>query len=231
VFLNKQKILLDNCSELSIQKDINLSFDANTPTYSFDANTSTQSPNTNISTTAKPQLYAPIDVSAHLYSSNFAISLWTYLNVQTREFSTNAGKSYEANIFNYGPGKPKINYTNDINDANNRDKYNFYFTDSATTPNYQTTLPSQKWNNIVFNYSGNKVDLFINGNLETTFRFDETNKIPQYSETDNITVGQNNQGLYGAVCNVVYYKNNLLNNQIVNNYNILALKNPPVAQI
>jgi hypothetical protein len=142
-----------------------------------------------------------------------------------------AGNSYEANIFSYGAGKPRINYTNDINDAKQRDKYNFYFTDSTRTPNYQITLPSQKWNNIVFNYSSDKVDLFINGNLETTFYFDETNKRPHYSDMDNVTVGQNNKGLYGAICNVVYYKTNLLNNQIVNDYNVLMLKNPPVAQI
>jgi hypothetical protein len=151
--------------------------------------------------------------------------------VQTKEFSTNNGRAFEATIFSYGSGKPKIKYTNDINDANNRDKINFYFTDSAMTPNYQKTIPSQKWNNIVFNYSGNRVDLFINGNLENTFHFDEKNKRPSYSETDNITTGQNDQGIYGAICNVVYYKKNMMNNQIVNDYNFLVLKNPPIAQI
>jgi len=223
VFLNKQTVLLKDTSSLSIEKNVDLSFVSNTKTYNI-----TNAP------TATPgrALYNPIDTSAYLYSSNFAISMWIYLNVQTREFSIDMqGNSYEANIFSYGTGKPKINYTNDINDANNRDKYIFYFTDSATKPNYQMTMPSQKWNNIVFNYSGDRVDLFINGNLETTFYFDETNRMPHYSEADNITVGQNNKGLLGAICNVVYYKNNLLNNQIVNDYNILMLKNPPVAQI
>jgi len=223
VFLNKQKILLDDTSVLSIKKKTDLSLVSNTTMANI-----TNAP----TVTSARSLYNPINTSARLYSSNFAISMWTYLNVQTREFSVDmAGNSYEANIFSYGAGKPKINYTNDINDANHRDKYNFYFTDSATTPNYQITMPSQKWNNIVFNYSGDKVDLFINGNLETTFYFDDTNKIPHYSEIDNITVGQNNKGLHGAICNVVYYKNNLLNNQIVNDYNVLMLKNPPVAQI
>lgn len=223
VFLNKQKVLLSDTSSLSIERNVDLSLVSNTKMYNI-----TNAP------TATPgrASYNPIDVSAHIYSSNFAISLWTYLNVQTREFSVDmAGNSYEANIFSYGAGKPRINYTNDINDAKQRDKYNFYFTDSATTPNYQITMPSQKWNNIVFNYSGDKVDLFINGNLETTFYFDETNKLPHYSEIDNITVGQNSKGLNGAICNVVYYKTNLLNNQIVNDYNVLMLKNPPVAQI
>jgi len=223
VFLNKQTVLLKDTNSLAIQKDTNLSYDINANIYNM-----TYAPNTS----AGPKQYEPVDISAHLYSSNFAISMWIYLNVQTREFSVDQkGNSYEANIFSYGTGKPRINYTNDINDANHRDKYNFYFTDSATTPNYQMTLPNQKWNNVVFNYSANKVDLFINGNLETTFHFDGTNKYPHYNETDNITVGQNSKGLLGAICNVVYYKTNLMNNQIVNDYNFLMLKNPPVAQI
>jgi hypothetical protein len=91
-------------------------------------------------------------------------------------------------------------------------------------------MPSQKWNNIVFNYSSNKVDLFINGILEKTFIFDDSNKIPVYADNDVIRCGQPN-GLYGAICNIVYTKENLLNNQIVNNYNILMLKNPPLPQI
>lgn len=223
VFLNKQTVLLNDASSLAIEKNVDLSVVSNTKMVNI-----TNAPNT----TPGRLSYNPIDISEHLYSSNFAISLWTYLNVQTREFSVDMkGNSYEATIFSYGAGKPKINYTNDINDAKNRDKFNFYFTDSAMKPNYQITMPSQKWNNIVFNYSANKVDLFINGVLETTFYFDTTNKRPQYSEIDNITVGQNNKGLHGAICNVIYYKNNLLNNQIVNDYNVLMLKNPPVAQI
>jgi len=210
VFLNKQTVLLNNATSLSVQKDANSSLNTGTTTNSF---------------------YNYIDASSHLYSSNFAISLWLYLNVQTREFTTDKGDAYEATIFSYGSGKPKMKYTNDIYDTNNRDKINFYFTDSAMTPNYQKTIPSQKWNNIVFNYSSNKVDLFINGNLETTFYFDEKNKRPVYVETDNITTGQNNQGIYGAICNVIYYKSNMLNSEIVNDYNFLMLKNPPIAQI
>lgn len=169
--------------------------------------------------------------SDNTYSSNFSISMWVYLNVQTKNFATDKGGLMESTIFSYGGGKPKITYTNSDEDYDNRDTYNFYFTDSAVQPNYKTSLPSQKWNNIVFNYSSRGVDLFINGNLETTFTFDLKNKIPVYSDDDIIVSGQDKTGLYGAICNVVYTQNNLLNNQIVNNYNILMLKNPPILQI
>jgi len=165
-----------------------------------------------------------------IISSNFSISMWVYLNVQTNSFMNTDGSSHEVNIFNYGNGKPKINYTNNIVDNSTRDVYLFYFTDSANTSNYEKVLPGQKWNNIVFNYHGNSVDLFINGILETNFTFDDINIMPTYSIDDSITTGQSN-GLKGAICNITYNSKNLENYQIVNNYNLLMLKNPPLLQI
>ena len=163
--------------------------------------------------------------------ANFSISMWVYLNVQTNSFMRDDGSSYEVNIFSYGNGKPKINYTNNIIDNKVRDVYLFYFTDSANTSNYQKTLPGQKWNNIVFNYNGNIVDLFINGILETTFTFDNFNNImPTFSTNDSITTGVNN-GLNGAICNITYKNGNLENHQIVSNYNLLMLKNPPMLHL
>jgi len=162
--------------------------------------------------------------------SNFSISMWVYLNIQTNSFMNTDGSSHEVNIFDYGNGKPKINYTNNIIDNTTRDVYLFYFTDSAKTSNYEKVLPGQKWNNIVFNYHGNIVDLFINGILETSFTFDDVNIMPTYSINDSITTGQTG-GLKGAICNITYNSKNLENYQIVNNYNVLMLKNPPLLQI
>ena len=92
------------------------------------------------------------------------------------------------------------------------------------------SLPHQKWNNIVFNYRDGAVDIFINGNFETTI----TIPVPiQYTNKDTITVGSNNlisdrSGAYGSICNIVYYKNILSKGEIVNNYNLLSINNPPL---
>jgi hypothetical protein len=45
-----------------------------------------------------------------------------------------------------------------------------------------------------------------------------------------ITIGSTN-GLYGAVSNVKYYNAPLTNTQIMQNYNLLYNKNPPVNKI
>ncbi|NBY41345.1 MAG: hypothetical protein EBQ66_10790 [Flavobacteriia bacterium] len=108
----------------------------------------------------------------------------------------------------------------------------------------QVDMPLQRWNNIVLNYMTTKavnpttlqpytestLDVFINGKLTQTF--------PLSSEymfyTSNVVrVGhgvenKNLDGLYGAICNVVYYSRYLPKMTIAYNYNRLVIKNPPI---
>lgn len=76
-------------------------------------------------------------------------------------------------------------------------------------------------------------DIFINGELERSHGFEIENK-PVFDETDIMYTGSsgitnsNIQGLYGSVCNVVYYKVPLTKLAIVYNYNLYSIKNPPV---
>jgi hypothetical protein len=109
--------------------------------------------------------------------------------------------------------------------------YRFTFTspsDTVPNPYYDLEIPSQKWNNFVFNYSDNSVDLFVNGVLERTFVF--TDNIPMYRPTDIITIGDN-KNINGAICNITYNPIILTEYEIVNNYNILINKNPPINNI
>lgn len=161
-------------------------------------------------------------------NSNYCISFWTYVNPGSK-----SKKSYinESNIFNYANGKPKVTYVNDSKEHNN--KYIIYFTNRTDEPEenrrYEISLPMQRWNYFVFNYHNNKCDLFVNGILERTFIFN-TNSVPlNGNEMDNIIVGSNNSnGIYGAICNVCYYKTILTETEITRIYNLLQYKNPPV---
>jgi hypothetical protein len=162
------------------------------------------------------------DEKKYAYRKSYSISLWTYLNIQP---PNNASYSTETTIFDYGNGKPRITYYNDMTSDKTENKYNFYFTDSSRGPSsLSLTLLSQKWNYIVFNYYSNKVDLFINGNLERTYTFN--NNMPNYLAIDNVIIGSDG-GLDGAVCNVNYYTSPLSKTKISNIYNLLKLKNPP----
>jgi len=177
-----------------------------------------------------------------LHRANYCISMWTYINPQP---SSSVAYSKETEIFKYGfkdkstgklHVKPMIRYYgggNGKDQLEERDKYVFYF--SEYPPNdtydplkntfYDVTMPGQKWNNIVLNYNRNKVDLFINGNLEKTFSMDE--HMPVYNPLDTMTVGDEH-GLNGAVCNIMYYHRPLSKEEIVTNYNLFMHSNPPI---
>lgn len=169
-------------------------------------------------------LYASTD---QLYRRNYGISMWIYLNPHS---NSNAAYVDGTNIFSYGDGKPRITYKNDSGNKRqeNVDIYTIYFSNTDDSAKYDISLPNQKWNMFTFNYFDSKVDLYINGTLERTFEF--TDNIPSYSASDSIAIGSEN-GLDGSLCNLNYYKQPLTDLEIATNYNLLALKNPPVDYI
>jgi hypothetical protein len=175
--------------------------------------------------------------------TTFSIGMWIFLNVQS--FSQLTYKK-ELTLFDYtSPGErdgvskktrnirshPKVAYKNN---ELGLDEYIFYLTPSTKTTDaikYSKSLPHQKWNYLVFNYRDGAVDIFINGELETSV------DIPTpiiYTYRDSISIGQydlagkDRSGIYGAICNVVYYRNILSKTQIITNYNLLSIKNPPI---
>jgi hypothetical protein len=90
---------------------------------------------------------------------------------------------------------------------------------------YIIEVPSQRWNNVVFNYYDNKVDLWINGILERNM--DLQNNPLTHLPTDVITLGSNN-GLMGGICNIQFFDKPMTMTQITQSYNFLYSRNPPV---
>jgi hypothetical protein len=154
-----------------------------------------------------------------IYRQNFAISLWLYVNPQSNSF-----KSYskETNIIDIDNSKPKITYINNNDNIAEKNKLIFYFGDIKHTIHNK----GQKWNNIVINCNTTIVDIFINGNLERTITLSEP---LDFTNTGTIKLGSND-GLDGAICNVMYYNEPLTKNQIASSYNFLMLKNPPTME-
>lgn len=88
-------------------------------------------------------------------------------------------------------------------------------------------VPLQRWNNLVFNYHDNMVDIFLNGELASTISLAE-NCIPYYGEEMNMIIGNDKNTLHGAICNVHYSQNIMSSTIIAQNYNLLKLRNPPI---
>jgi hypothetical protein len=144
-----------------------------------------------------------------------------------------------------GSYHPRLAYYVDLSDS-------YYVIDTNTDDDknsrFELRLPMQRWNNFVFNYNANTVDIFINGTLERTVN--STNPINFQYNNDIMVIGSNPitymghksiselsvsqfantsfMGLYGSVCNVVYYPTTLDQGQIVTNYNLHSTQNPPL---
>lgn len=153
------------------------------------------------------------------YRHNFAISMWVYINPQNNSFHS---YSKETNIIDMNNSKPRITYINNNDNINEKDILIFYFDDNK----HIIKNKGQKWNNIVINSNSTTIDIFINSNLEKTFTL---TKPLEYKNTGIINLGSNN-GLDGAICNIMYFNEPLTKNQIANSYNLLMFKNPPLLE-
>ena len=80
----------------------------------------------------------------------------------------------------------------------------------------------QKWNNMILNYNGGILDIFLNGELVKS----AIGVVP-YHTLDNLTIGEEN-GLKGGICNVVYFRHALNSSNLYFIYNVVKNHNPPI---
>jgi hypothetical protein len=79
----------------------------------------------------------------------------------------------------------------------------------------------QKWNNLIINYNGGTLDIFLNGELVKS----SIEVVPYYT-IDSLIIGENN-GIKGGICNVIYFRNSISSQNIYYLYNTVKSKNPP----
>jgi hypothetical protein len=80
----------------------------------------------------------------------------------------------------------------------------------------------QRWNNFIFNYDSGTLDVFVNNRLISS-----TPNISPLINNDSITVGDNN-GVEGAICNVMYFSTILTKQDINKLYSFFYVSNPPI---
>lgn len=167
-------------------------------------------------------------------SNNYAISMWVFVNPESL-----VSEDFEKTLFSF-EGKPELKFkynivSNDVNDSSvilkEKDPSYVYKAYLSNTPNSNGDLefvelnaPIQKWVNIVFNYNGTDVDIFVDGILTVTKKLE---KIPSFSDYDIIHIGDE-YGISGAICNIQYYTTSLSKRQISQMYNVYSGMNPPV---
>jgi hypothetical protein len=163
------------------------------------------------------------------FDYQYAISFWVFLDA----VGPNTNASYEkyTSLLNFG-NKPNILYNGKINtlmitmqqknlEKTTNNKF-IEFDDNGNRILYKSNdILLQKWNNIIINYNGGVLDIFLNGELVKS----DAGVVPYYT-LDNLTIGESD-GLRGGICNVVYFNKPLTASKIKNVYNSVKFKTPP----
>jgi len=150
---------------------------------------------------------------------NYTLSFWIYINPTQQNIITDEW----LDVLDYG-NKIKIQYGL-VNNQNNIIRFTIRENDKDTFKliHLESNIPSQKWNNFIFKYYDNKVDIFMNGILRDTI----SNVFINREEYNLITIGQNN-GMTGSICSIIYYPYSLSIDNINQNYANLINNNPPI---
>ena len=167
------------------------------------------------------------------YDYQCSISFWVFLDSEITKTST----SYTnyTSILNFGE-KPNVLYNASNNtlmitmqqkglNKNKNTELNklIDFDDNGNRIIYKNNnMLLQKWNNIIINYNGGNLDIFLNGELVKS----ALEVVPYYT-LDNLTVGENN-GINGGLCNLIYFNKALTTNNIYYLYNMVKNKDPPI---
>lgn len=182
--------------------------------------------------------YAELNGSEQ-FDYQYAISFWVFIDSSPP--NTNASYSRFTSLLNFG-NKPNVLYNAEKNtliitmDRTEVKEYTINEIQNNTNSNKlidldengnsilykNTNFLLQKWNNIIINYNGGVLDIFLNGELVKS----NIGVVPYY-KLDNLTIGED-KGINGGICNVVYFKKPLTYNNIYYLYNMVKNRTPPV---
>ena len=146
-----------------------------------------------------------VDKGAYTYS----ISAWFWINPQPS--NTRASYSKYTNILEFGR-KPSIEY----NGLENSLRVNCQIIGDTEVTLYETNdVKYQTWNNIVINYDGSTMDVFLNGLLVGS-----KPNIAPYMTMENVVVGSM-KGIEGGICNVMFHRDIMKQRHIMTGYKTL----------
>ena len=173
------------------------------------------------------------------FDYQYGISFWVFIHAAGANMNSNYSKY--TSILNFG-GKPNVLYNGKTNtllvtmdveedtpplDKDGNPKNKFYkLTDLDENGNrivYENSnFLLQKWNNIIINYNGGILDIFLNGELVKS----NIGVVPYY-KLDNLTIGQDG-GVEGGICNVVYFRKPITSTNVYYLYNMVKNRTPPL---
>ena len=152
------------------------------------------------------------------FKYQYGLSFWVYLNAEPP--NTNLSYAKDTSLLNYG-NKPNIRYNSQTNTFSVVVVSEYQEMRQEIVVYESNTFPLQKWNNVVINYLGGTMDIFLNGELVKS----KISVVP-YMSLDKLVVGEED-GIHGKVCNIVYFKQPLTTNKMYYLYNMVKDSSPP----
>lgn len=158
--------------------------------------------------------------------TNYGVSCWIYIHPVPD--NTNEAYIENTSLVNFG-GVPNIlfnaqkgtlSFAVDVNDIGGGKKI-FVFPNKDNMR--EVKILYSRWNHVFVNFTDGNMDIFINGILVTS-----TPEVIPMSNPKSIHIGSY-PGIYGEACNLVYYKNPLLAENIRIIYESLKNFNPPTS--
>ena len=164
------------------------------------------------------------------FDYQYAISSWIFIDSAAP--NTNAAYSKYTSLLNFG-GKPNVLYNGSTNslmitvqqkdlEKTTKNKLIDFDENGNRIIYIKHNVLLQKWNNIIINYSGGVLDIFLNGELVKS----NIGVVPYYT-LDNLTIGEDG-GIKGGICNVVYFNKALSSTNIYILYNMIKNKPLPI---
>ena len=158
-------------------------------------------------------------------SVNYGVSSWIYIHPVPN--NTNEAYVQNTSLINCGnvpdiqfnAEKGAIIFSVDVTDANGS-KRTVIVPDKKTQRDVKIIY--SRWNNIFVNFIDGGMDIFVNGDLVIS----EPNIIP-YQNPNGVNIGSS-PGIYGEMCNLVYYKTPVLAQNIKLMYESMKDMNPPI---
>jgi hypothetical protein len=162
---------------------------------------------------------------------NFSISFWTFINNNTTSttllrIGDQAKPMGNLNIISNSDGTYicRIPGLKDIVLNKNDDSPE----DIRINKDIKRTLPIQKWNHIAVSIDNNKVNVFLNGQLNNVHSIEKKDYVFEFGDNAIITGSNNSTTNLGAICNVRYYTIPITLDEVVSEYDMLKYKNPPI---
>jgi hypothetical protein len=164
------------------------------------------------------------------FDYQYAISCWVFIDASPPNMNPNYKKF--TSLLNFG-NKPNILYNpskhtlmitmeqKDLKDVT-KNKLTDFDNEGNRIIYINNSFLLQKSNNIIINYNGGTMDVFLNGELVKS----SIEVVPYYT-FDNLTIGETD-GIKGGICNVVYFRRALTSANIYYVYNSVKNRTPPI---